>query len=257
MNISDLTGEEIKRSLSESAKRHPSAGETIRILFAPTRIDRYNLDEAGALYSQLCPDDYETVVIVESSPSEQKKKLPMPSHKQFKTSLGAVPVDDKLRNDLCDEDDDFYIDDQAYHDSMSLYDQLILLQSQLEEFKVVSIQITDEHPDIIRELAHALEEVLGPRPALTIFCCNLDESHRNEFDILSDYIETDDLSGLMNHLNSGESYINGKSSFLAGTLLAGLWGLEIKFAGASDSDFPAGSNLLSGYAEKTPHQIFG
>lgn len=256
MSILNMSREQIEEGLSTARKNVEIPSETVRVIFAPNHIDQNNFEETCRIYSRLNNDDYDTVVIVESSPRQQRKKLPMPSHKVFATPLGEVPVNDKLRNEFCDEEDDFFIDDEAYHKQMGLYDQLMLLQCSLEDFSVVSIQITDEEPAIVKELAFVLEEVLASRFALIVICCDLPKKFKKEFDQVSGFIKKDNLSGLMNYLNSGESRINGIGSFVAGVLISKAWGLRIEFQADEDNGVES-INLLSGFAEMTRHHIFG
>ncbi len=250
-----MSREQIEGGLATARKNVAIPSETVRVIFAPNHIDEKNFKETCRIYSRLQKDDYETVVVVESSPKNQRKKLPMPSHKVFKTPLGEVAVNDKLRNEFCDEDDDFFIDDEAYHKRMSLYDQLMMLQCSLDDFSVVSIQITDEEPAIVKELAYVLEEVLASSPALIVICCDLSKKFNQEFGRVSEFIKQEKFSGLMNYLNSGESRINGIGSFVAGVLISKAWGLRIEFQADEDSGFES-VNLLSGFAEMTRHHIF-
>jgi AmmeMemoRadiSam system protein B len=256
MSILNMSREKIKEGLSIAGKNVEGPSETVRVIFSPNHIEEKNFEETCRIYSRLNSDDYDTAVVVESSPREQRKKLPMPSHKAFTTPLGEVPVNDKLRNEFCDEDDDFFIDDEAHHKQMGLYDQLMLLQCRLDDFSVVSIQITDEEPAIVKELAYVLEEVLASRPALIVICCDLPEKFRKEFNRVTGFIKKDNLSGMMNYLNSGESKINGIGSFVAGVLISKAWGLRIAFQADEDNGFES-INLLSGFAEMTRHHIFG
>jgi hypothetical protein len=130
------------------------------------------------------------------------------------------------------------------------------IHGRLDDFSVVSIQITDEEPAIVKELAYVLEEVLASRPALIVICCDLPEKFRKEFNRVTGFIKKDNLSGMMNYLNSGESKINGIGSFVAGVLISKAWGLRIAFQADEDNGFES-INLLSGFAEMTRHHIFG
>lgn len=254
MNIQSYSREAINKGLQEAKSRHGSSDETVRILFSPHHISSENIDEVFEIYSSLEPDDFDTVVIVESHEGSANKKLPMTSHKLFSTPFGDVSVNDKLRNDFCDEDDDFFIDDDAFDDNVSFYDQLMLLQCSLDDFSVLSIQITDENSFIVKELAYALEEILASHNALIVFCCDLDGEHTGEFDKITSFYENESLSGLMNYLNSGESSIRGVGTFVAGLLVARKWGLKLTFPERNGS---APQNLLTGMARMQQQPILG
>jgi len=255
MDITSLKRSDITNGLKRAKSKQTEPSETVRILFSPRIINEKNIDEVFKIYSHIDKDDFDTVVIVESHPGSAEKKLPMPSFKSVETSLGEVLANDKLRNDFCDEDDDFFINDDAFDEELSLYDQLMLLQCTLEDFTVLSIQITDENSFIIKELASALEEILASRNALIVFCCDMSGSSREELNNVLELYANDNMSGLMNYVNSGESTIEGMGSFIAGLIVAKKWGLKLNFnsfEGKSENS----SNLLTGYAEMQRQAIF-
>jgi len=254
MNISSYSREELTSGLKRAKKNRKIPAAPVRILFSPTRINSENIEDVFRIYSGISKDDFDTVIIVESHPGSAEKKLPMPSFKSVETPLGEVFANDKLRNDFCDEDDDFFINDDAFDDEVCLYDQLMVLQCALEDFTVLSIQITDENSFIVKELAFALEEILSARNALIVFCCDLDESHSYELADLMSFYENENVSGLMNILNSGESSIRGVGSFMTGLLVAKKWNLKISFV---SDESEAGTNLISGFAEMQRQPIFG
>lgn len=256
MNITELSKERISEELKRAKSNHNPDQETVRILFSPQTITDKNLQEVSTIYGRLGNKDFDTVVVIESQPSDSLKKIPMPSHKLFSTPFGDVNVNDKLRNEFCDEDDDFFIDDNAWDENLSLYHQLMMLQSSIDDFSVVSIQLTDESSFIVKELAGVLEEILATRNALIVFCCDLDGTLKDELKKVIQLIESGNQSGLMNYLNSDASHIQGKGAFIAGLIVAGAWGLKLNFIALQDSTFPV-TNLLSGYADMQRHQIYG
>lgn len=255
MDITTLNRSEITKGLNKAKDEMNTSSEPVRILFSPRMIDEKNMNDVFKIYSHIEKDDFDTVVIVESHPGSAEKKLPMPSFKSVETSLGEVLANDKLRNDFCDEDDDFFINDDAFDEELSLYDQLMMLQCTLDDFTVLSIQITDENTFIIKELALALEEILASRNALIVFCCDMAGSNRDELDHVLNLYENDNLSGLMNYVNSGESTIEGLGSFIAGLIVAKKWGLKLNFKSIEDNSDNY-SNLLTGYAEMQRQAIF-
>lgn len=247
MDITSLSRDNIKAGLD----RHASEQEQTRIIISPQKITSDNFDTVCKTYSQIGSKDFKTVVVVESTPGSVEKKLLMPSFKKIKTHLGVVEANDRLRNDFADEDDDFFINDHAFGKDASLYHQLVMLQCVLDDFTVSHIQITDENSIIIKELAMALEEILPSRNALLVCCCDLAHADKNEIDQISEFLDKDNQSGLMNYLNSGVSGITGIGSFITGLLVAKKWGLNIQFENDSDSE-----SIHSGYAVMQNQPIF-
>ncbi|WP_069131043.1 AmmeMemoRadiSam system protein B [Rhodohalobacter halophilus] len=255
MDITSLNRREITQGLEKAKAERAEESETVRILFSPQIINEKNIDEVFKIYSHIEKDDFDTVVIVESHPGSADKKLPMPSFKTVETSLGEVQANDKLRNDFCDEDDDFFINDDAFDEELSLYDQLMMLQCTLDDFTVLSIQITDENSFIIKELASALEEILASRNALIVFCCDMESGNRAELDNILNLYEQNNMSGLMNYVNSGESSIKGMGSFVTGLIVAKRWGLKLTFK-SFESEKSGDGNLLTGFAQMQRQAIF-
>jgi AmmeMemoRadiSam system protein B len=248
MNITSYSRDQIEQGLNDARKRHDETNENIRLLFAPERINDDNFERACEIYSRLDMSNYDTVVVVESYGEVLDKKLPMASNTFFETPLGKVPVDDYMRNEFCDEDDDFFIHDEAFNKDISLFQQLMFLQTLSDDFSALSVQIADTDPAIVKELAYVLEEVLASRNALIVFCCELDNDRKDEFKRVLEILENDDQSGLMNYLNSGDSHIKGTTSFIAGIIVAEKWGLNLNFLKGEYEDYSG--SLLTAYADR-------
>ena len=228
MAFAKITREELKSSLKKTV---PISSElnNIKLLFVPTHIDPDNPEELTSIYKNVCSSNFDTLVVIESYKGELEKKLSIPSNHSFTTPFGEVSVNDKLRNELCDEEDDFYISDGGMSDKMSLYTQLMMLQVCQDDFDVVSIQIGDYDPAIVKELAFALDELFRNRNALLVFCCDLPSSNSAELEKLKSLIESNNESGLHHYLNSKEKEVEGARAFMTGVLVSKYWNLHIWF----------------------------
>ncbi len=256
MNITAYSREKIKEGLERAQKRTDQDPETVRLLFAPRKIDDTNFSEVCDIYSQILNEDFDSVIIVESHPGNAEKKLPMPSFKFVETSLGIVYANDPLRNDFADEDDDFFISNDAFDEDTSLYDQLMMLQCVLDNFSVLCIQMTDESPAIVKELAYTMEEILASKNALVVFCCEMEENKSEILEKVAEYQKKQDLSILMNYLNQHDSLIEGTGTFAAGLIVAQKWGLKIRFS-ALETSLDQTKNNLIGFAVMQQQPMFG
>lgn len=245
MRITSFSREQIKEGLENASSSESANSENVRILFSPFRIEATNFRNACASYSLVKNSRFDTVVVLESHPGSAEKKLPMPSNKIFSTPIGEVPVNDRLRNDFADEDDDFFVSDDAFDDKVSIYDQLMMLQCALDSFDVLSIQITEESPFIIKELVASIAEILRNRNALIVCCTNLPPSEKVEIERVIDMAENENFSGMMNYMNSGNSGIEGLSSFFTGLLVAREWNLGVSL---SETESDLNDGLLVGNA---------
>jgi len=253
MNITSYSRDQIVECLNKANKRNQNTNDYIRILFSPIVIDDANFDRVCDVYNRVDLKNYETVIIIESYDKVLDKKLPMASNMYFETPLGNVPVNDYLRNEFCDEDDDFFIHDEGFSKDMSLFQQLMVLQCKEGDFSVVSIQIADMTQSIVKELSSVLKEVLAPSRALLVFCCDLEHKFEDEFNQLKEMLAEGNESGLLNYLHGDQSHINGPSSFIAGLLVARAWGLNLNFLDGEYNDYTG--SLLTGFADQE-HAIY-
>ncbi len=226
MAFADITKEELQSALNKT-KPVAESVKGIKLLFVPTHIDPDHPEELTSIYTNICSKDFDTVVVVESYKGELEKKLSIPSNNNFETPFGEVPVNDTYRNELCDEEDDFFISDGGMSDKMSLYTQLMMMQACQSDFEVVSIQIGDYDPAIVKELAFALDELFRNRNALLIFCCDLPNSQPEELEKLKMLIESNNESGLHHYLNSKDKEVEGARAFMTGILVSKYWDLNI------------------------------
>lgn len=246
-DITAYSREEITQSLKEMA-----AGKKreygIKILFSPEKITKDNYQQATELFAHLMSANYDTVVILESVDKKLIKKLPMPSVNEFETPLGNVQVNDRMRNEFCDEEDDFFIDDSAFNEKMSLYHQLMMLQCVLKRFNVVSMQISNtESTIIINELVLVLDELLMSRNVLLLICCDMSIDQKGALERMMGYVKNGQKSSLLNMINSHSVMINGKTSFLVGLLVSSTWNVDLHFLNDQYSRRP-GNSLIAGFA---------
>ncbi|MBO6586328.1 MAG: AmmeMemoRadiSam system protein B [Gracilimonas sp.] len=249
MDVQSLTQHQIQEHV-KNAKHLNTNAEHVRMLFVPNNIDAHNFGELCTIYKTVVNQTFDTVVVIESYTGHLQKKLAMPSNKVFETRFGEVPVNDFLRNEFCDEEDDFFIADEGYSKEMSLYTQLPILQSCFSDFEVVSLQIGDYDPAIIRELAYTLDELLLNRNALIVYCCDVPASSPEELEKLRSLVVNNKESGLMHYLNSNEKTVKGARAFMSGILVARSWGYDVEFLDHIES-----ATNICGYAKRTEPQM--
>lgn len=249
MDVQNLTKEEILDHI-ENAPHLNKLDEQVRMLFVPNNLDENNFGEVCTAYKTVINQSFETIVVIESYTGHLQKKLAMPSNTTFESRFGEVPVNDYLRNEFCDEEDDFFIADEGYSKEMSLYTQLPFLQASFSDFDVVSLQIGDYDPAIVRELAFTLDELLLHKNALIIFCCDVPASSPQELEKLRSLIIDNNESGLLHYLNSNEKTVNGARAFMSGIMVARSWGYIVEFLDHIES-----AKHICGYAIQKQHQV--
>jgi len=174
---------------------------------------------AAAAFHQLQGTGIDRVVLISPSHHGAFGRLSIPPESTFPTPLGEVPVSDHLRNELCDEDDDIYIDEDG-HDTVGGADvQVPFLQCALGDFEVVPIVMGDENPAFCRELGNAVGEVMYGQQALVVGSCELLGGDADALDRLREAVEGFNESELMYLMGSETVRVHGMGA-LVSTLLA-------------------------------------
>lgn len=247
MNILSYTKEQIQKAIGEAVK---STDELYpKILFVPNEINDQNFKQVCEVYASISPYSFDSIVILEGVNEKLEKSICIPSPESFKAPFGEVPFNSRLADDFCDEEDDFFITNEAYHDKLSLFQQLAMLQVvQPKGFSMVSMQVSNqEGSSIIRELSFVMSEVLKAYNSLTICCCDMHIDQKEKLDQIVSYHQAKDTSNLKNLINQEEVHVHGKAPLLTGMLLAQLWELDIEFL---DGEYSIGEgySLVAGYA---------
>lgn len=242
-----ITKEFDLKDIQDGLLKYPKTvkDDSIRILFTPRKITSQNLEQVCLLYSKIKGEKFDTVIVVEDSDYELKKRLPMSKFDHFETEVGEVHVNDKMRNELCDEDDDLFITNDGFNNDLCFFDQLLFLQSALTEFEFIQIQISrDERPAIVRELASVLAELHELRNTLLVFCCTLPPSALDEFNSIRHSVDMGNISQFLNTIFADDSNLKGRGAFSTGFYVSNSWGLDISFIPIKNE----GDSLITAYA---------
>ncbi len=167
----DTDPEAMRRRICACLESAPDPGELgiIRALLVPARPVGEAEPVVGAAYRAVEGEPYENIVLVASSAVGAFQRISITEDEVYETPLGAIPIDDVLRNELCDEDDDIFLSRQGHEHNFGIEAQLPFLQCALSHpFSLVPIVMGWETWDFCRELGSALGEVLSVRNALLI-----------------------------------------------------------------------------------------
>lgn len=177
---------------------------------APVAAEAYNLIKNSAI---------ETVILIASAPNSTFQRINICGVNEYHTPLGTLSVNERMRQELCDEDDDIYLDDSGHFNLNGIDVQLPFLQTVLKTFNVVPIVMGYESPAFCHELGHAIGEITYNQRSLVVASADLlaaSEANLAEFKTL---FEAVDVSRLMALLNSERVHMQGKGPLLA-TLIA-------------------------------------
>lgn len=233
--------------LSLHLQQQPFAGhEGVRMLFVPPRLTAQNVAQLAWVYRQIGSTQYDTVVICEQGNRNASRKIALFGGSYAETPLGQVAFDEQLRDDFCDEEDDFFIDEQPDLLQSGFFDQLAMVQLTQKSFRVTGLQLNDDTPPIVEELTYVLREIMPTMNSLLVFCCSMPVAEHKEFDRLGKAVHAGNDTPLLHTVYGKRHRIDGAGVFLSGVLSARQRERQIRF-GPAELARKAG-NLLAGYA---------
>jgi MEMO1 family protein len=205
-----------------AAHPEPIEGEILALIVPDSNL-LTGAPAAAAAYSLLDgrQDEYRTILVVAPSHDGSFDRIAICKVNEYHTPLGEVPIDDRTRNELCDEDDDIYIDDRGHYHTEGVDAQLPYLQHVLgEELKVVPIVMGNETPAFCHELGIAVGEVMYGERMLLVASADLLELGEGVFERFTEALETFDTSTLMHLLASEQIRMEGMGAIITAVIAA-------------------------------------
>ncbi|MEO0557757.1 MAG: AmmeMemoRadiSam system protein B [Bacteroidota bacterium] len=175
---------------------------------------------AAEAYALLRDVELDTAIVVSPSHSGEFGRLSVCKVDTYQTPLGDIDINDHLRNELCDEDDDIFLDDTGHYHTEGADVQLPFLQSILgEDFNTVPIVMGEESPVFCRELGRAVGEVLYGKRAIMVGTADVIEGEEAPLERLRAAIESFNVSELF-HLMGSEAVTMEGMGAIATEMLA-------------------------------------
>lgn len=176
---------------------------------------------AAHAYKLLEGEQFDTVILVAPSHEGAFGRLAVCRADTYLTPLGSVPVNDSLRNELCDEDDDIFLDDRGHYHTEGASVQIPFLQRTLgQNLSVVPIAMGEESPDLCRELGAAIGEVMYSKRALVVGSADLLALEEGALERFTEALEAFNVSELMHVLGSEAVRAEGMGAVLVTVIAA-------------------------------------
>ncbi len=170
---------------------------------------------SGAAYDSIAGRQFETVVVVSATKMDPFNRITICKHDSFDALLGPVHVNTAMREELCDEDDDIFIDNRGHFESTGLAVQLPFLQSLLPEFSVLPIVMGNESIAFCRELGNAIGEIIFNRRVLVVATFNILRATESVLQELRNAVESFNIEALVDlFTRNDELEVEGSGPFL-------------------------------------------
>ncbi len=181
----DVLADMIDRACSEASTEN--VGEIKAMLLPYSSYDEL-LALLAKAYKQVEKTAPDLVVFIAPA-VDTFHRIAMSGFAAFETPLGKVELSDYVRNELCDEDDDFFISEEGLPKGYSIETQLPILQRTIGRhapFKILPILMGEQTVDLCDETAAALSEVLMSKKVLVIGHCNFNAAYQGE--VMQNYL---------------------------------------------------------------------
>ena len=214
----------LREAVTEALRDAPPAEAegTIQALIVPDTNLSHNRDIAAAVYRHVEGRTYDTVILVAPSHDGSFRRLTICSVDTYHTPLGEVPIDDRVRHELCDEDDDIFIDDSGHFHTEGVDVQLPFLQHLMTEpFSIVPVVMGNEDPALCRELGSAIGEVMYNRRTLVVASVDIQAAAEGAMDDLTEHLKAGAVSPLFTLINGDRMELEGKGALMV-ALIASL-----------------------------------
>lgn len=170
---------------------------------------------AADVFRSLPSTEINTIISIAPNWGEEFKRITVCSLEAYNTPLGEVSVNDKVRNELCDEDDDIYLDDRGHFLHHGLDVNLPFLQKLLDDFDVVPLVMGSESPEFCRELGHAVGEVMSNQRTLIVSCVDIVHATEEGMRRFKQHLSDLDVPAMMTLLNQEiDMKVDGKGPLL-------------------------------------------
>jgi AmmeMemoRadiSam system protein B len=211
--------QQVERLLSD-ADRSDIQGDLIALIVPNT--NRVETGAAAAAAFKLVEGEHFDVVLV-VAPSHEGAfgRLAVARADVYHTPLGEVEIDDGVRNELCDEDDDIFLDDRGHYHVEGVAAVLPFMQVALPvPFNVVPIVMGDESPAFCRELGAAIGEVMYGKRALLVACADVVGADEGAVERFTQAFEAFDTAELLHVLGSESLRVEGSGAVIVAALAA-------------------------------------
>jgi hypothetical protein len=154
----------------------------VLIAIAPHAGYPYSGPVAAYTYKAIARNHYKTIVIIGPSHYFPFEGISVWPKGGFKTPLGTMPVDGDLAQALLKENPKFQFLPQVFEREHAIEVELPFLQKTFPHVSIVPILMGDADPQVCRDLAVALDKLIGPRDDVLVLISS-DMSHYYTYDV--------------------------------------------------------------------------
>ena len=175
---------------------------------------------AATIYNALEGRSFDTVIFVSPSHASTFQRIGVSNASSIHSLAGNYAVNTNICHELCDEDDDIYLEDTRLYHDLSENIQLSFLSEVLGEFDIVPVVMGVDAPDYCFELGQAVGEIMFNHRALLVATADFQDIANGQQIAVKSALESGNMEALMSLLNSSPNPMNGKGPLLVALIAA-------------------------------------
>lgn len=158
------------------------ADRKVEIAIAPHAGYPYSGPVAAYTFKAIARNRYNTVVIIGPSHFQNFEGISVWPSGGMRTPLGVVPIDETFARNLLKENPKFQYLPQVFEREHAVEVELPFLQKTFDHVRIVPILMGNPDPEVCRDLAAALDKLIGRRDDVLILISS-DMSHYFPYDV--------------------------------------------------------------------------
>jgi len=158
------------------------ADRKVEIAIAPHAGYPYSGPVAAYTFKAIARNHYKTIVVIGPSHYFPFEGISVWPKGGFKTPLGTLPIDEEFAQALLKESPAFQFLPQVFEREHSVEVELPFLQKTFDNIHIVPILMGNPDPQVCRDLAVALDKIIGRRDDVLILISS-DMSHYYTYDV--------------------------------------------------------------------------
>jgi AmmeMemoRadiSam system protein B len=181
---------QVDAALASAKTTHTPVTGKIKTLIVPHDHYQHALPTMAAAYSQLGDVKYDVILFIAPT-VDSFPKLALSGYGFFETPLGDVELNDYVRNEFCDEDDDFFITEEGLPKGSSIEVQLPIIQRSIGKetpIRIVPMLVGSQTIDLCNEAAAAASEIMQLKNALIVAVNNFHAPAKNKT-LIAEYMD--------------------------------------------------------------------
>lgn len=189
-------------------------------LIVPSNETAQNKNSLIQLYTWAKASSFKTAVVISGHRGDAFDRIAVYNEDHYQLQDLKIPINGRIREELCDEEDDIFLDKQGYLGNAAIDLHLQKLLDLNHPMDVVPVVLGNERLEFAEELGGAVGEVMYGHQVILVAAADVEALDVSMQGVFIGCLETMQVNKLIVLLQSEQVKVIGKSAFIAALLAA-------------------------------------